>query len=177
MDGDLDTFCEFDSKLGGHPSNKLKNVTASTGSLGHGLPMGVGIALSEKILKTNKKVFVVIGDGEANEGTIWESALLASNHNLDNLYCILDYNRSNDRALKLDDLFKKFESFGWICIEIKGHDNKAIEMALHSTFENKKPIFILAHTIKGYGIPFMENNPEWHHKSPTQEELDIINNL
>jgi hypothetical protein len=110
LEENLDNFCKFNSKLGGHPTNKLDNVFASTGSLGHGLPMALGIALGEKIKKTNKNVYVIIGDGESNEGTIWESALLASNHNLDNLYCIMDYNHSNDRALKLDNIVEKFKS-------------------------------------------------------------------
>jgi transketolase len=172
LDGNLDSFCEFDSNLGGHPSNKIKNVTASTGSLGHGLPMGVGIALGEKIKKNDNKIYVIIGDGESNEGTIWESALLASNHKLDNLYCIMDYNRSNDRALKLDDLIAKFNSFGWYTIEINGHVNNEIEKALST--KSDKPVFILANTIKGNGIKIMENNPEWHHKSPTSENYNEI---
>lgn len=172
LDGNLDSFCEFDSNLGGHPSNKIKNITASTGSLGHGLPIGVGMALGEKIKNNNNKVYVIIGDGESNEGTIWESALLASNHKLDNLYCIMDYNHSNDRALKLDSLTDKFNSFGWYTIEVNGHDNDEIEKSLNT--KSDKPVFILANTIKGNGIKIMENNPEWHHKSPTIENYNEI---
>jgi transketolase len=175
LEENLDTFCEFNSNLGGHPSNKIKNVKSSTGSLGHGLPIGIGIALSEKIKKTDNKVFVIIGDGESNEGTIWESALLASNHNLDNLYCIMDYNHSNDRALKLDSIIDKFKSFNWNCIEIDGHNQEEIMMAL-SKESKDKPTFILANTIKGKGCKIMENNPEWHHKSPNDEEYTIIIN-
>ena len=172
LEDGLDSFCEFDSKLGGHPSNKIKNVVASTGSLGHGLPIGVGVALSEKIKQSNKKVIVIIGDGESNEGTIWESALLAANHNLNNLYCIMDYNHSNDRALGLGDLISKFDSFNWTTIEINGHDNTEILNALSK--KSGKPTFILANTIKGHGIPMMENNPEWHHKTPSEEEYNTI---
>jgi len=172
LDGNLDSFCEFDSNLGGHPSNKIKNITASTGSLGHGLPMGVGMALGEKIKNNNNKIYVIIGDGESNEGTIWESALLASNHKLNNLYCIMDYNHSNDRALKLDSLTDKFNSFGWHTIEVNGHDNDEIEKSLNTKID--KPVFILANTIKGNGIKMMENNPEWHHKSPTIENYNEI---
>ncbi len=173
---DLNTFCEFNSNLGGHPSDKLKNVEASTGSLGHGLPMGVGMALGEKIKNVDSKVFVVIGDGESNEGTIWESALLAPNHKLHNLYCIMDYNHSNDRALKLDNIIDKFKSFGWHTIEVDGHNNIELENALN--FISDKPVFILANTIKGNGIPMMENNPEWHHKSPTDDNYqEIINSI
>jgi len=172
LDGDLETFCDFDSNLGGHPSNKIKNVVASTGSLGHGLPIGVGMAMGEKIKNSDKKTFVIIGDGESNEGTIWESALLASNHNLDNLVCILDYNHSNDRAVKLDNLKNKFESFNWDVIEINGHSIDEITKAL--SYNSDKPLLILANTIKGKGIPFMENNPEWHHKSPNEDEYNKI---
>jgi transketolase len=172
----LTNFCKFESKLGGHPSNRLKNVKCSTGSLGHGLPMGVGIALGEKILKSNNKVYVVIGDGESNEGTIWESALLASHHKLNNLYCILDYNHSNDRALNIGDIKIKMESFGWYCLEIDGHNHQEIFDSL--VFECDKPIFIIANTIKGKGCSIMENNHEWHHKSPNDEEYQqILNNL
>jgi len=176
LDEDLLNFCKFNSKLGGHPTNKLKNVFASTGSLGHGLPIGVGVALGEKIKKTNKKVYVIIGDGESNEGTIWESALIASHHKLDNLYCIMDYNRSNDRALKLDNIVEKFKSFNWECCSIDGHNHTEIEESLNYN-NSTKPKFILANTIKGKGITFMENNPEWHHKSPNKDELEQIIHL
>ena len=172
LDDDLETYCQFNSKLGGHPSNKIKNITSSTGSLGHGLPIGVGMALGEKIKGSDNKVFVIIGDGESNEGTIWESALLAPNHNLNNLYCIMDYNHSNDRALKIDNVIDKFKSFNWCCIEIDGHNENEILKALETVSD--KPVFILANTIKGKGCDIMENNPEWPHKSPTEEEYKII---
>jgi transketolase len=173
LNDSLDTFCDFESNLGGHPSNKIKNIVASTGSLGHGLPMGVGMAISEKIKKTDNKIFVIIGDGETNEGTIWESALLASNHKLDNLICILDYNHSNDRALKLDDIKNKFESFNWVCVDINGHNHSEILSALKIQ-PIEKPLLILANTIKGHGIKLMENNHEWHHKTPNSEEYNNI---
>lgn len=177
LDGDLETYCQFNSNLGGHPSNKIKNVTASTGSLGHGLPMGVGIAIGEKIKKSDKKVFVIIGDGESNEGTIWESALLGSHHKLNNLYCIMDYNHSNDRALMINNVIDKFKSFNWECIEVDGHNQDELYQAL-SKKSLDKPIFILANTIKGKGCGVMENNHEWHHKSPNDEEYkEIIKNI
>lgn len=170
---EFDTFGEFNSILGGHPDRtKIPNVEASTGSLGHGLPIAVGIALGMKIKKQKNKVYSIIGDGESNEGTIWESALLASHHKLNNLYCIVDYNHSGDRALKLGDLKKKFKSFGWDTISINGHCHEEIYKAL--TKKSDKPIAIIANTIKGYGSKIMENNPEWHHKSPDQEELEKI---
>ena len=175
LEENLEDFCKMNGNLGGHPNNKIKNIEASTGSLGHGLPMAVGIAMGEKIKKTNLKTFVIIGDGESNEGTNWESALLASNHKLDNLVCILDYNHSNDRALKLDNLKNKFESFNWDVIEINGHSIDEITKAL--SYNSDKPLLILANTIKGKGIPFMENNPEWHHKAPNEDEYNKINIL
>ena len=170
---DLDSFCQFDSKIGGHPSCILNNVEASTGSLGHGLPIAIGMALAYKIKKHEKQIFIVIGDGEMNEGSVWEALLLASHHKLNNLTCILDYNRSNDRALKLDSVIDKVKAFGWNCIKINGHDNKQIEASLFSKHQ-QKPTFIVPNTIKGNGISFMENNPEWHHKAPNEEEYKNI---
>lgn len=178
LEDNLDDFCKFNSNLGGHPTNKIKNIQASTGSLGHGLPMAVGLALSEKIKGTNNKVYCIIGDGETNEGTIWESALLAANHKLDNLIVILDYNHSNDRALKLNDIKHKFKSFGWETIEINGHDENGIKSALLDEVNDKnKPIIIISYTIKGNGVEMMENNPEWHHKTPNEEEYNKIINV
>ena len=172
----INTFCDLDSKLGGHPTDKIFGVESSTGSLGHGLPIGVGMALAYKIKKYNGKIYVVIGDGEANEGTIWESALLAKHHKLDNLYCIIDFNHSTDRAVDLGDLKNKFKSFGWNVIEIDGHDHSQIESAL--TYHSTIPTCIIANTIKGKGISMIENNPECHHKFPNEEEYQqIINKL
>lgn len=177
LEDNLDDFCKFNSKLGGHPTIKIKNIQASTGSLGHGLPMAVGIALSEKIKGTNKKVYCIIGDGETNEGTIWESALLAANHKLGNLIVILDYNHSNDRALSLGDLKNKFKAFNWMVDEINGHNDYEIEIVLNS-YPEHIPKMIIANTIKGHGIKIMENNHEWHHKTPNEEEYNkIINEL
>lgn len=169
----LDNFCKFDSLLGGHPSIAINGVECSTGSLGHGMPFALGVALYKKIVHENGKVITIIGDGESNEGTIWETALLASHHKLNNFYCIMDYNHSTDRALDISDIAKKFSSFGWHCIEIDGHSQKEIFDAI--CFEHiNKPIFILAKTIKGKGCKIMENNPEWHHKSPNEEQLQIL---
>jgi transketolase len=172
LEEDLNNFCKFDSKLGGHPSDRTKNIFASTGSLGHGLPIGVGIAMGNKIQKNDKKTYVIIGDGESNEGTIWESALLSSNHKLNNLYCIMDYNHSNDRALLLDDIKSKFISFGWDCIEVDGHNHGQLLNALSTTSD--KPIFVLANTIKGNGIKSIENKHEWHHKTPNKEQYELF---
>lgn len=169
----IDTFCDYDSIIGGHPSDKIPYVEVSTGSLGHGLPIAVGMALGYKIQKLDGRIYVVIGDGEMNEGTIWESLLLADNHKLNNLTCIVDYNRSNDRALKLDDLVSKVGSFNWNVSQIDGHNHTQISSAL-SFIDNAKPTFIIANTIKGHGISIMENNPEWHHKFPSDNEYATI---
>jgi len=172
LEEDLNNFGKFKSKLGGHPSDKTKYIEASTGSLGHGLPIGVGLSLGYKIQNFKNNIYIIIGDGESNEGTIWESALLASNHKLNNLYCIMDYNRSNDRALKIDNVMNKFNSFNWNCVEIDGHDHDEIKSSLR--IKSDRPTFILANTIKGKGISIMENNPEWHHKFPNDEEYQKI---
>ncbi len=170
----LYNFCKFDSILGGHPDrNKVPGIEASTGSLGHGLPMAVGLALGAKIKKLDLKIFTIIGDGECNEGTIWESLLLAAHHNLNNLICIVDYNHSTDRALKIGDLSKKFEAFGWNPTVIDGHNHQEIFNALNIELRDR-PTAIIAETTKGYGCKSMENNPSWHHKSPNDEELKII---
>ena len=125
-----------------------------------------------KIKKYKNKIYVIIGDGEANEGTIWESALLANHHNLNNLFCIVDFNHSTDRAVDLGNLKMKFDSFGWNVIEIDGHNHNEILNAL--TYSSTKPICVIANTIKGKGIPLIENNPEWHHKFPNSEEYKIL---
>jgi transketolase len=173
---DLNTFCDLNSKLGGHPTDKIFGVESSTGSLGHGLPIGVGLALAYKIKKYKGKIYVIVGDGEANEGTIWESALLAKHHNLNNLCCIIDFNHSTDRAVDLGNLHMKFLSFGWDVFEIDGHNHDQILSTL--THPTTKPTCIIANTIKGKGISMIENNPEWHHKFPNEVEYqDIINEL
>jgi transketolase len=173
LEENLENFCKFNSKLGGHPSCRLSNVECSTGSLGHGFPFALGLAMAQKIQNSNMKIFTIIGDGEANEGTIWETALLANHHKINNLCCILDYNHSTDRALDIGNMLDKFNSFGWMCSEVDGHNISKISKTL-SKVDIEKPHFILAHTIKGKGVKCMENNPEWHHKFPNLEEYEII---
>lgn len=167
----LEDFAAYDSMFGGHPDrNKIPGVEASTGSLGHGFPISVGMALGQKIKGENARVFALIGDGEANEGSVWEAVLLASHHKLSNLTCIVDYNHSTDRALRVDDLQKKFEAFGWQSQTIDGHDHSQIFAALNAQAEGK-PTAVIAQTIKGKGCRMMENNPAWHHRFPTAEEV------
>jgi len=173
---DLNTFCKFNSIFGGHPTIKISNVEASTGSLGHGMPMALGMAIAKKIKNEDGNIYVLIGDGECNEGTIWETALLAHHHKLNNLYCLLDHNHSTDRALDIGNVLAKFQSFGWDCIEIDGHSTEDIKKAIQT--KSNKPVFILCNTIKGKDCSVMENNPEWHHKIPSEEQyINIINKL
>lgn len=172
-ESELDNFGNFESILGGHPDrNKVPGVEASTGSLGHGFPMSVGVALGLKIQQSDSRVFVLIGDGECNEGTIWESALLASHHNLSGLTCVVDYNHSTDRALNMRDIAEKFKAFGWDTTVIDGHNHSEIYDALSTVSD--KPRAIIANTVKGNGSKTMENNPAWHHKSPSPEELALL---
>lgn len=166
----LHTFCSFNSILGGHPDRtQVPGVEASTGSLGHGLPIGLGMALGEKISGNNGHIYVLVGDGEINEGTTWESALLAYHHRLDNITCIVDYNHSTDRALGVDPISQKFAAFGWGTLEVDGHDVTAISSALR--VEGDGPMAIIANTVKGNGVHQMENAPAWHHGAPTVEQL------
>lgn len=175
---ELNTFCDYNSPFGGHPDkNKIPGVTASTGSLGHGLPVAVGIAMGNRIKGNDSKTFVLVGDGELNEGSNWEAILLAANHNLNNLICVVDHNKSTDRALKMDDLKNKFQSHGWSAVEIDGHNYEQIKSSLSKESSNQ-PLAIVAHTIKGQGIKKMENNPEWHHKYPNEKEyMEFIREL
>ena len=174
---ELLTFGKKGSKLGGHPDrNKVDKIYASTGSLGHGLPIAIGAAMAKKIMKKNGKVFCVIGDGEINEGSIWESILVAVNNKLDNLICIVDYNKSQVRSLEPKLTTQMFESFGCDVFEVDGHSIKALTDVMKYTPLNgdsfsEKPRVILANTIKGRGIKEIENDMfAWHHRAPNEEE-------
>lgn len=157
---------DWSAKLWGHPK-RGGAVMASTGSLGHGLPMAIGLAKAKKIKGEPGRVFCLIGDGECNEGSIWESAMLASHHKLNNLVVIVDQNESSERALSTGNLGMKFISFGWHSNVINGHH---YPMLFNSLVEGSdRPFCIVAETIKGNGIPMMENNPEWHNRKITPE--------
>ncbi len=179
----LDTFCEPKSILGGHPEfGKVPGVEASTGSLGHGLPIGVGMAIAAKLKNKNYKIIVITGDGELNEGSNWEALMSANKHKLNNLCLIVDYNKiqsygNTSEVLDLEPLSKKLSSFGLHVLEVDGHNIEKIKVCLN-TFQNNLncPTAIICHTIKGKGLPFAENNPSWHHKSNiTETEFDKIN--
>jgi len=159
-----------------HVSHKVRNIEFSTGSLGHGLPYAVGKALGEKIDKTKNRVYVIISDGELNEGTTWESLLFASFHNLNNLFIIIDYNKIQSldfvkNVMKIEPLKNKIRSFNCNVEKINGHNIKMIEKSLIN--KSNKPKVIIADTIKGKGVDFMENKIVWHYKSPTKKQLDI----
>ena len=174
---ELDKFCHNDGILGGHPERgEVPGVEASTGALGHGLSIGVGIALAAKIKKQDYRTVVVTGDGEINEGSIWEAAMCAGNHELDNLTVMVDYNKIQSygftkEVADLEPLVDKWLSFGFAVAEIDGHDTKAIKECLQFVpLEQGKPTAVICHTIKGKGFKFAENKPEWHHKSSFKDE-------
>jgi transketolase len=171
----LNSFGKNNSILLSHVSHKVPGVEFSTGSLGHGLPYAVGRALAEKINKKKKKIYVLLSDGELNEGTTWESLLFASFHKLDNLIVIVDYNKIQSldftkNILQLEPLNTKFISFGCFVKIIDGHNFSQIYRSLLFKSKNK-PYIIIANTIKGKGVKFMENSVLWHYKSPDSKEL------
>lgn len=179
---ELKNFCKFDSLLPGHPeSGIVPGIEFSTGSLGHGLPVAVGIAMAARILERNWRTYVLIGDGEMAEGAIWEAALHASKHELANLCVIMDYNKMQasgqiNEVLPLEPIIDKWNSFGFETIEVNGHCTNALTATLDfKSMRNGKPKFILAHTIKGKGIRIAENSSEWHHKSKvSSEEIKLL---
>jgi transketolase len=173
----LDTYCQDGSKLPGHLTRGVPGVELSTGSLGHGLPVGAGMALAARADGSPARVFVLLSDGELDEGSNWEAILFAAHHGLENLVAIVDYNKiqsfgSVADVMRLDPLAEKWRAFGWACREIDGHDHAAISDALSAVpHEPGKPTAIVAHTIKGKGVSFMEGQLAWHYKSPNDEQL------
>lgn len=176
---ELETYCQDNSRLMGHISHYLPGVEVSTGSLGHGLPIGCGMALAAKADDLDYRVFVLVSDGELDEGSNWESILFAPHHKLDNLVLIVDYNKiqsfgSVKEVLNLEPMNAKFEAFGWSVKEIDGHSHKQIKKALQEIpFASGTPTVVISHTIKGKGVSFMENKLEWHYKSPDLKQLEI----
>lgn len=174
---ELDRVCHFGAMLGGHPeSGKIPGVEASTGSLGHGLPIGVGMALAARMDGRPYRVFVLIGDGESNEGSVWEAALCAGKHRLENLVVLLDYNRmqsygSTGEVQDLEPLADKWRSFNFGVDEVDGHDPAQLELAIKKApFLSGKPSVLICHTIKGRGFACAEGNPDWHHKAKISAE-------
>lgn len=173
----LDTFYQDGSHLLGHSTYGVPGVEASTGSLGHGLSIGCGMALASKRDERPYRVFVLLGDGECDEGSTWEAVLFAPHHQLDNLVAIVDYNKIQSlgtvrEVLDLEPLAEKWQAFGWAVREIDGHDFTQIESALQSVpFESGQPSCVITHTVKGKGVSFMENMLVWHYRHPSDEEL------
>ncbi len=174
----LETYCQDGARLPGHiTSLGIPGVEVSTGSLGHGLSIGCGMVVAGKGNGQDYRVFVLLSDGECDEGSTWEAALFAPHHHLDNLIAIVDYNKIQSfgtvkEVLDLEPLATKWQAFGWAVREIDGHDFRQIENALKSApFKISQPSCIIAHTIKGKGVSFMENQLAWHYKSPNAEQL------
>lgn len=176
-ENDLKMFCRPLGILGEHPDcTKVPGVEASTGSLGHGLPFALGLGLGLKIKKKINRVYVLVGDGECHEGTIWESAHMAKNLNLGNVCVIVDWNGSAAQLMPHDDLPAKWRAFGWSTQVIDGHDVSDIKKAfdqIQFSLEGS-PQVIVAKTIKGKGVSMLEGHGSWHHRIPNNEEYRII---
>lgn len=174
---ELEKFCHADGMLGGHPEHgKVPGVEASTGSLGHGLAIGIGFALAARHDRLGHRVFIVMSDGECNEGSVWEAAMCASKHGLSRLTALIDYNKqqsygSTFEVCDLEPLADKWAAFGFAVEEVDGHSLNALRSVLaRLPLKPLKPSAIICHTVKGKGIPIAEGNPEWHHKSKITEE-------
>lgn len=171
----LDKFYIDAGRLPGHlDKDAICGIETSSGSLGHGLSIGIGMALANKIDNISSKVYVLCGDGELNEGSMWEGIMFAPRHKLNNLTLIVDYNKlqgygKTNEVIDMEPLDDKFKSFNWNVIQINGHNFKDIQKALES--KTNVPKVIIAHTIKGKGVSFMENEFIWHYKSPNKEQL------
>jgi len=176
---DLNTLCQYNSHYIGHPTRKVNGIEQNTGALGHGLPIAVGTALAAKMDNKSYKVYTLLGDGEMPEGSNWEAALSAAHYKLDNLCGIVDKNSlqitaSTADVCNTDPLDTKWESFGWSVREVDGNDVGALKQLLQTLpFEEGKPSFIIAHTTKGKGISYMENELKWHHGVPSKEQYQL----
>lgn len=173
---ELAVQCKSGALLGGHPEPQIPGVETPTGALGHGLAIGLGMALAARMHGRPSRAFVVTGDGELDEGSVWEAAMSASKHKLDTLTAIVDYNKLQsygpvDEVLSLEPLADKWRAFGFAVREVDGHDVVALRETFAALpFAKGKPNVVIAHTIKGRGIPFAEHNPAWHHKSSLNEK-------
>jgi len=175
----LYTYRKFNSGLAGHPTNNIPGVELNSGALGHGLSVGVGMALAARMDKSKSRVFVLMGDGEQGEGSVYEAAMSASHYKLDNLIAIIDRNGlqisgDTEDVMSLEPMRSRWEAYGWHVVECDGH----IINELTKTFQSipvvtGKPHLVIARTIKGKGVSFMENQAKWHHGVPTKEQLEI----
>jgi len=181
-ESDLLTLCQFNSHYIGHPTKKVNGIEQNTGALGHGLPIAVGTALAGKMDGKDYRVFTLMGDGELPEGSNWEAFLCAVQYKLDNLCAILDYNKMQitntiQNVMNTEPIADKLKSFGWAVREVYGHDVDALKNVLSKLpFERDKPSFLIAHTIKGKGVSFMENQLSWHHGVPSADQYEMALN-
>lgn len=174
---ELATFSQYGSRLIGHPNNKVAGVEMNTGSLGHGLPISVGIALAGKLNNQSYQTYTLLGDGELAEGSVWEGAMAAANYGLDNLTAIIDRNGlqisgPSEDVMAVENLADKWRAFGWDVHEVDGHDFDALIDVFEQPHQTGKPKMVIAHTIKGNGYSRSKNQISWHHKVPTQEQLE-----
>ena len=175
---DLEDFSTFNTTFIGHPNNKVNGIEMNTGSLGHGLSVGVGMALAGKMDAMDYRVYVVLGDGELAEGSIWEGAMAAGHYKLDNITAIIDRNRlqisgNTEDVMKQDNQIDRWSAFGWNVLEADGHDIKELDLVITEAKAYKnKPTVIIANTIKGKGFSEAENNADWHHKAPNKEQYE-----
>lgn len=175
---DLETYCTSAGRLGAHPDYGVPGIAASTGSLGHGLGIAVGMATADRIRMIDRRTFVVIGDGEAQEGSIWEAIMAAPNRHLSNMVVFLDFNdyqslgRTTETHPHFDPVIDKVRSFGWEAADIDGHDTNALVSAVANA-KGEAPLFVICRTVKGQGVSYMQNAPIWHYRSPNPEEYAI----
>ena len=175
---ELDTLCKYQSHFIGHPTRSVPGIEQNTGALGHGLAVAVGMALAAKLDRRSYRVFTLLGDGELDEGSNWEASLAAAHYKLDNLIVIVDRNGlqitgPTESVNPLEPLAEKFRAFGYAVREVDGNDTQAlVEIFNQVPFEAGKPNLVLAHTVKGKGVSFIENSVKWHHRVPTDEELE-----
>lgn len=175
---ELETFSQFGTRLIGHPNNEVPGIEMNTGALGHGLSISVGMALASKRNGQDYRVFCLMGDGEQAEGSIWEAAMAGAHYKLDNLIGIVDRNRlqisgSTEEVIGLEPLEEKWAAFGWHVISLDGNDMSALVQAFESLpAAANKPTLIMANTVKGKGVSFAENSPQWHHRVPSDAELE-----
>ena len=178
---ELEQHCQNGSRLSGHVSHKgVPGVEASTGSLGQGLPMAMGMAMAARMDGKAHRVYCIIGDGECDEGAVWETALIANQYKLDNFIVTVDFNKiqsltSVEKTIQLEPLDQKWAAFGWHVIRIDGHDHEALHRAYREALDARgrgKPIVVVADTVKGKGVSFMENDVLWHYRTARGEEYD-----
>jgi len=175
----LDTYGHFDSKLAGHPTKKIPGIELNSGALGHGLSVGIGMAMAAKMDRETFKTYVLMGDGEQGEGSIYEAAMSGSHYKLDNLVAIIDRNKlqisgKTEDVMSLEPMRERWEAFGWEVIDMEGNNVKDImETFDNIDYNNEKPKLIIAHTTKGHGISFMEKLAKWHHGVPNDEQYKL----